>query len=349
MALKKILNNNLTHWVTGDGPDHDIVLSSRIRLARNLENIPFPGVSMREEKKRVIKLVKESVSRQTNFKLHIMDLGDLPELERELLVEKHLISPAHAVSGSGKGVLLDDKEIISIMVNEEDHLRIQVLVPGLQLERGWELANDLDNLFEGELDLAFSEKCGYLTSCPTNVGTALRASVMVHLPALNLTKNIGRMLGAVSQLGLAVRGLYGEGSESAGNIYQISNQITLGHSENDIIDNLKSVTRQVIEQERQARKRLLEENEVQVKDTIKRSYGILKYAYQISTDEAMKLLSSVKLGIDMGIIDDVGEKVLSELMVMIRPAHIQKINGKELSTEERDIYRAELIQVRLNM
>lgn len=349
MKLRDIINKNLTHWVSGEGPESEVVLSSRIRLARNLDNFPYPNRASKEEKKKITSKVVEAVDQQDEIKLYYINLAELPELERELLVEKHLISPIHAQEGVEKGVFLDDNERTSIMVNEEDHIRIQVLSPGFQLDQTWEMADKLDDLLESKLNYAFSEKWGYLSSCPTNVGTGLRASVMVHLPALNLTNNIGKMLGAVSKLGLAVRGIYGEGSEAAGNIYQISNQITLGHSETDIIENLKSVTTQIIEQEKKARDRLLQEKEVELRDTISRSYGTLKYAYRISSDEALKLLSNVKLGIDMGILKDVDKKVLSELMVLIRPAHVQKINGKELNSLERDIKRAELIQTRLNM
>jgi protein arginine kinase len=349
MSLKDVISKNLTHWITGNGPENDIVLSSRIRLARNLDKILYPGRANKEEKALVSKSVIDAISQQNEIELHYIKLADLPEVDREVLVEKHIISPVHAQTGIEKGVLLNDNETISVMINEEDHIRIQVLIPGLQLEEAWEIANNLDDLFEAKLDYAFSEKWGYLSACPTNVGTGMRTSVMVHLPALNMTNNINRMLGAVSQLGLVVRGLYGEGSESSGNIYQISNQITLGHTENDIIDNLKSVTTQIVGQERQARKLLLQEREGDVRDRIKRSYGILKYAYRISSEEAMKLLSDVKLGIDMGIIENVDQKVLSELLVLIRPAHLQKINGKELTASERDIKRAELIQTRLIM
>jgi protein arginine kinase len=349
MSLKDVISKNLTHWITGNGPENDIVLSSRIRLARNLDKILYPGRANKEEKALVSKSVIDAISQQNEIELHYIKLADLPEVDREVLVEKHIISPVHAQTGIEKGVLLNDNETISVMINEEDHIRIQVLIPGLQLEEAWEIANNLDDLFEAKLDYAFSEKWGYLSACPTNVGTGMRTSVMVHLPALNMTNNINRMLGAVSQLGLVVRGLYGEGSESSGNIYQISNQITLGHTENDIIDNLKSVTTQIVGQERQARKLLLQEREGDVRDRIKRSYGILKYAYRISSEEAMRLLSDVKLGIDMGIIENVDQKVLSELLVLIRPAHLQKINGKELTASERDIKRAELIQTRLIM
>lgn len=349
MSLKNVINKNLTHWASGEGPESDIVLSSRIRLARNLADLVYPNSASEKIKNEVTKRVNEAVSKQNEIKLHYIMLSDLPMLERDLLVEKNLISPAHAVDGSGKGVLLDDKETVSIMINEEDHLRLQVLIPGFQLNKAWEIANSLDDLFEEKLDFAFSEKWGYLSSCPTNTGTGLRASVMVHLPALNMTNNIEKMLGAVSKLGLAVRGLYGEGSNSSGNIFQISNQITLGHSEKDIIDNLISVTNQIIEQEKKARESLRKKKKIDLYDRIKRSYGTLKYAYKISGEEAMELLSNVKLGIDMDIIDNVDKKVLSQLLVLIRSAHIQKVNGKELEAIERDIKRAELVQTRLSM
>ena len=347
MLSKEQMNSYLTHWISADGPERDIVLSSRIRLARNLENERHPNFANNEARRAISERVQETIAKQDKIKLKYLNITDLAEIEKEILVEKHLISPAHAKGDCEKGVFLDEKESVSIMLNEEDHIRIQVLAAGMQLNKLWEIANDFDDILEEKLDFSFSEKWGYLSTCPTNVGTGLRASVMIHLPALNLTKNINKMLGAVSQLGLAVRGLYGEGSESLANIYQISNQITLGHSEIDIIRNLKSVCSQIIEQEKKARKRLLEEDEIDLKDGVRRSYGALKYAYHISTDEAMKLLSNVKLGIDLGIIEDVDNKILSELMILIRPAHIQKIYGEKLESPERNIKRAELIQARL--
>ncbi|MFW6306939.1 MAG: ATP--guanido phosphotransferase, partial [Bacillota bacterium] len=276
MSLEDKIKKNLIRWISDDAPQNDIVLSSRIRLARNLDNYLYPNMSDEKTKEEVSDRIKEAIS-ASDITLNYIKIADIPKSEKELLVEKHLISPAHAVPGIEKGVFINDGETISIMVNEEDHLRIQILKPGMQLSKAWEDADEIDNILEKKLDIAFSEQWGYLSSCPTNVGTGLRASVMVHLPALKITNNINKMLAAVSQLGLAIRGLYGEGSESIGNIYQISNQITLGHSENDIIENLISVTHQIINQERNARQALLVEQEVIVKDKIKRSYGILKY------------------------------------------------------------------------
>ncbi|MFW6268983.1 MAG: protein arginine kinase [Bacillota bacterium] len=339
----------LSKWISDRGPEKDIVLSSRVRLARNLQDFPYPNQADSEDLIKIENLLKEITKKNDKLNLHYIEINRLPDVERQLLVEKNLTSPAHVENGKGKGVLLNDEENVSIMVNEEDHLRTQVLLPGLQLDETWEKADFIDDILEEQLDFAFSEKWGYLSACPTNLGTGLRASVMVHLPGLNMTNNINKMLGAISQLGLVVRGIYGEGSESAGNIYQISNQITLGNTEEDIIDNLKSVTTQIIEEEKNARKRLLQEQEIAVKDEIMRSFGTLKYAYKMSSKEAMKLLSNVSLGINMGIIDDIDSGILSELLILIRPAHLQKKEGKELDHRKRDVIRANLIQEWLNI
>lgn len=338
----------LSNWISGEGPESDIVISSRVRVARNIEKIPYPNQANDEDLKKIIDLVKSSAEKIEEFDLDFINMNELDNIEKESLVEKHLISPPHAHNNFERALLLNKNEDLSIMVNEEDHLRIQVLVPGLQLDKALDRADKVDDLFENDIDFAFSKKWGYLSACPTNVGTGLRSSVMIHLPALNITNNIEKMLGAVSQLGLAVRGIYGEGSESSGNIYQISNQITLGQSEKDIIDNLKSVTLQIIEQERQARERLLKENKNFVLDKIKRAYGILKYAHRISNKEALELISYLRLGVDLNIIENIEFATLGKLMVLIRPAHLQKYVGENLSAEKRDVKRAELIQNALN-
>lgn len=356
MNLKMILevvrmtNNlySLSKWITGGGPESDIVISSRIRIARNIEKIPFPHQSSSEDLKKVIDQVNKIVDKDNKFDLDYIDMNKLAKVDKNVLVEKHLISPPYANSDHKRGIFLNKNEDISIMINEEDHLRVQILKPGLQLDECWKSADNIDDYFEDNINFAFSKKWGYLSACPTNMGTGLRSSVMVHLPALNITNNIEKMLGAVSQLGLAVRGLYGEGSESAGNIYQISNQITLGQNEKDIIENLTSVTLQILEQEKQARKRLLNENKDFLIDKIKRSYGTLKYAHIINNEEALKLLSYLKLGIDLGVIDNIKSSLLSKLMVLIRPAHIEKFFEEEISSEHQDIKRAKLIQKYLN-
>ncbi|MFW6030837.1 MAG: ATP--guanido phosphotransferase, partial [Halanaerobiales bacterium] len=220
--MKDKISSHLINWLSSEGPENDIVLSSRIRLARNLENEKYPKFANDKIREKINDKVKDAISKKNQIDLHFLKMSDLPDIERELLVEKHLISPLHAKGDLEKGLLLDDKETVSIMLNEEDHIRIQVLAGGMQIKEVWEKANEIDDILEEDLDFAFSERWGYLSTCPTNVGTGLRASVMIHLPALNLTQNINKMLGAVSQLGIAVRGLYGEGSESLANIYQIS-------------------------------------------------------------------------------------------------------------------------------
>ena len=338
----------LSKWITGEGAESDIVLSSRIRMARNIEKIPYPNQADNENLEKVVTVVRKIINKKENFDLNFIDMDELSQIDRNILVEKHLISPSHASIDHKKALLLNEYEDMSIMVNEEDHLRIQILMPGLQLENAWEKADETDDSFEEELDFAFSKKWGYLSACPTNMGTGLRSSVMIHLPALYITNNIEKMLGAVSKLGLAVRGIYGEGSESSGNIYQISNQITLGQREKDIIENLKSVTVQIVEQERQARERLMKEDKDFIIDKVKRSYGKLKFAHKISNKEALELLSYLRLGINIGIIDNIKASTLSKLIVLIRPSHLQKYVGKELSSRKRDIKRAELIQKYLN-
>lgn len=339
---------DLSKWVSGKGPESDIVISSRIRIARNIEKIPYPHQADDQDLTKIINKVRSTVKNNKDLKLNYINMNELSQLNKDTLVEKHLISPPYASSNHKRGVLLNEYEDISIMINEEDHLRIQILMPGLQIDKAWDKADETDDLFEKEINFAFSDRWGYLSACPTNMGTGLRSSVMIHLPALNITNNIEKMLGAVSQLGLAVRGLYGEGSDSSGNIYQISNQITLGQSEKDIIENLTSVTLQIIEQERQARKRLLKDNKNYLLDKIKRSYGILKYAHKISNQEALELLSYVRLGLDMDILNNIDRSLLNELIVLIRPAHLQKYMSQKLNPEKRDIKRAKLIQDRLD-
>lgn len=351
MTLENILDQPLTSWMRDPGPDNDIVLSSRIRLARNIGVIPFPNRAAEEQLLQVAETVRNSVgdlNKKTVNAFMFIDLEQISPLERFVLVEKHLISPALAQAAKHRGLLVREDGIVSIMVNEEDHLRTQVILPGLQMEAAWKLANEVDDVLEERMDFAFSERQGYLTSCPTNVGSGLRASVMLHLPALVITNQIGKVLSAISQLGLAVRGLYGEGSEAIGNIFQISNQITLGFSEREIIENLQSVAGQVVEQERLAREHLLKHNKEQLADRVYRAYGILRYARIISSQEAMKLLSDVRLGVDLQIIQEVDPKVFNELLVITRPNFLQKLARRDLDAAGRDVMRAEIIRQTMN-
>jgi protein arginine kinase len=347
MGGRDMEGKGFSKWLEGSGPHADIVISSRIRLARNLADLPFPHMS-EEAQQQALESVDEALkdgSREPLFgQLQLIRLGELGTIDRQLLVEKHMISPQHAQPGGYKAVLLNQDETLSIMVNEEDHLRIQCLLPALQLNEAWRLCNELDNVLEGHLSYAFSETMGYLTACPTNVGTGLRASVMVHLPALVMTKQAARVLTALSQVGLAVRGLYGEGTEAIGNIFQISNQITLGQTEEEIIHNLSAVAKQIIDQERCAREILLRDNRLQLEDRVYRAYGTLSHARIISSQEALALMSESRLGIDLKLITGLDARIFNELLLTIQPAYLQKAAGAKLEPGNRDVKRAALIR-----
>jgi len=287
-----------------------------------------------------------------NFKRSVPDalwvsMTELSPLQRRILVEKHLISPQHAENPSGKGLVLGLEGTLSIMVNEEDHLRMQCLFPGLQLHEGYRTTSNVDDALESTLDFAFSEDQGYLTACPTNVGTGLRASVMMHLAGLRLIGQAGRVLSALSQVGLAVRGLYGEGSEATGNLFQISNQITQGVSEEEIINNLSMVVKKLIDQEHDAREMLLNNSSLKLEDRVNRAWGILASARMISSSEALELLSEVRLGAELKLIPGVDTQSLNLLLVEIQPAYLQQHAGKELDAQERDRLRAEVIREKI--
>ncbi|AZT90824.1 protein arginine kinase [Caldicellulosiruptor changbaiensis] len=322
----------------------EVVVTSRIRLARNLSDVPFTIKMNDYDAGLVIDKVRDVISRNKQYKFDFYEIRKLPLLKRQVLIEKHLISPALVSSKIKSAVAIDQNENISIMINEEDHLRIQVLYRGQNIQMAWEDANRIDDFLEEHLPYAYDETWGYLTSCPTNVGTGLRASFMLHLPALTLLGYMKEIIETITKLGIAVRGFYGEGSEVVGNLYQISNQITLGQPEEDIIANVISITNQIIEQERQARLKLLNENRAFIEDKVYRSFGILKYARNISSNEALKLISDVRMGISMGIIKEVTIDKIDVLLNLIQPAMIQDYFGREMTPEERDIKRAELIR-----
>lgn len=350
MTLHRFTGDALSEWMRGDGPESDIVISSRIRIARNLKDYPYPMLATNQQSEEVLQKTSEVLNNEeleTISRFSLVKLSDLNELERMVLVEKHLISPNLANESRNGAVIISENESISIMINEEDHLRIQCLCPGFQIKEAWDLANQIDDIFESHLDYGYDEKRGYLTSCPTNVGTGIRASVMMHLPALVLTQQINRILSAVTQVGLTVRGLYGEGSEALGNLFQISNQITLGQSEEEIIDNLYSVARQIIEHERAARHKLMQESKLRINDRVCRSLGILSYAGIMDSKEAAQRLSDVRLGVDLGIITNVSSTALNELLVMTQPGFLQQFAGEKLSADERDVRRAQLIRDKL--
>ncbi|GFN33382.1 protein arginine kinase [Paenibacillus xylaniclasticus] len=347
MSKRRFAEQPLSDWMKGKGPFSEIVISSRIRVARNLRNFPFPMLATNQQSLEVLNRLT-AVSAQNMLsgigRFETYKLADLSELEKRVLVEKHLISPNLANESRNGAFILNEDESVSIMINEEDHLRIQCLYPGFQIHEAWALASSIDDIFEEQADYAFDERRGYLTSCPTNVGTGIRASVMMHLPALVLTQQINRILSAVTQVGLAVRGMYGEGSESLGNVFQISNQITLGQSETEIIDNLYSVAQQIIEHEKAARKRLVAESRIRIEDRVRRSYGILSHAAIMDSKEAAQRLSDIRLGIDLGMIHNLSQQDMNELMVMTQPGFLQQVFNEALSPEARDVRRAELIR-----
>ncbi|PWU67497.1 MULTISPECIES: protein arginine kinase [Gracilibacillus] len=352
MGLEQFINEAISPWLKEDGPDSDIVMSSRIRLARNFEQSPFPLIANEEHLEGILYFLEKEFNHRsfTQYEqLEFVRMADLKSIEKQVLVEKHLISPHLAEKSQYGAALISKNEQVSIMVNEEDHIRMQLYFPGFQLKRALEEAFHIDDWLEQKIDYAFDEERGYLTSCPTNVGTGLRASVMMHLPALAMTRKISRMIPAINQLGLVVRGIYGEGSEALGNIFQISNQVTLGRSEQDIIEDLTSVVQKLIEQERQARTILKQQSELELEDRVFRSYGILEHSRIIESKETAKCLSDVRLGIDLGYIKHISKSILNELMVLTQPAFLQQYARRMLTPHERDVFRASLIRERFTL
>lgn len=352
MSLEKFISEAISPWMKNEGFESEIVLSSRIRLARNFKDYSFPLISTMDEADLVVKQVRDHYAGEKYEQygpFELLEMDNMKPNEKRVLVEKHLISPQLADESKKGAVLLSSDESVSIMVNEEDHLRIQCLFPGFQINEGLILANGIDDWIEENLHYAFDEKRGYLTSCPTNVGTGLRASVMIHLPALVLSKQLNKILPAINQLGLVVRGIYGEGSEALGNLFQISNQITLGKTEEDIVEDLRGVVLQLINQERAAREMLLQSSKLHLEDRIFRSYGILAFARTIESKEASQRLSDVRLGIDLKILKGISASILNELMILTQPGFLQQYAGDILSPEQRDERRATLIRERLSL
>lgn len=325
------------------------VISTRVRLARNLKDYPFPCRLSEQGRKKVIEKVTSAI-RDSNSSIasdfNLIKLDDLTEAQGVSLVERHLVSPEFISETEGRALLLSKDESMSIMINEEDHIRLQVITDGLSLEQAYDTADKLDTLLDENLEFAFDDKLGYLTQCPTNLGTGMRASVMLHLPALEKSRTIGRIVGNLSKLGLTIRGAYGEGSEPSGSLYQLSNQVTLGISEKVAIENLENITKQLVSQERQARERLAKSIDIQ--DSVSRSLGLLKSAMVMTHDEALKLLSNVRFGILSGQIKDVTAEVVDSLMEKIEPATLMVNSGKNLSAQERDIERAKILREALS-
>jgi protein arginine kinase len=336
-------------WLRGSGPESDIVISSRIRLARNLADFPFISRANPGDRAEIERILRERLLRiKDSFELGYVDVNKLEGIDRQFLVERQLISRELAESQGARGVAIDSKEQVSLMINEEDHLRIQVMQSGLALTAAWERINRIDDLVEKEVTYAFNDRLGYLTACPTNVGTGMRVSVMLHLPALVITRQIDKLFRSLQKISLAVRGLYGEGSQAMGDFYQISNQITLGRSEVDLVKQVGDVVPTIIEYERKARDFLVRESQENLHDRVSRAYGILRTAQTISSEETMHLLSSVRMGVNLGLIADLEIPTVNKLFIYTQPAHLQKMSGVELDTADRNIERARYLRRHLN-
>ncbi len=347
MTLDDLLNNT-GEWIRCTGPACDIVMSSRVRLARNLASYPFSHWASKKEQETVLWTSKESILSLKKLKDSLfVEIGKLDSIDKQFLVERHLMSKEHMIDAENKGLSVGQDEVISIMINEEDHLRMQVMKSGFNLKEAWQIINDIDAELGNSLDFAYSMDFGYLTACPTNTGTGMRASVMLHLPSLVMTKQIGKVLQAITKLSLTARGLYGEGTEASGNFFQISNQVSLGHKEDDIIDNIDRIIKQIVDHEQSARETLLSQNREALEDRIWRAYGTLKSAHIITSTETIDLLSLARLGVDLGVIKQVDRTLINELFVITQPAHLQKLEKKKLSPNQRDVKRAEIIREKL--
>ncbi len=337
-------------WLRGEGPHHQIVISSRVRLARNLRQRAFPGWAKKAERTAILELIKPPVDELSEMQDSFSEmLQDLSALEKQVLVERHLISREHAAKGVGSAVIMNRRQTLSIMINEEDHLRMQSIRSGLQLKSAFKLVDKVDSTLEGKLDFAYDAQLGYLTACPTNVGTGMRASAMLHLPGLVLSDLINQIIQAVNKIGLAVRGLYGEGTEAMGNLFQISNQTTLGEKEEEIIARLTKVIETIIDKEHDARQVLIQKKPNTLWDQIGRAYGVLTYAHAMTSKEALNLLSVIKLGVDLGAFPEDRRLPIDELFMDTQPAHLQKSSQQKLNAEERDHLRAQIIRERLKV
>ena len=335
-------------WMQSAGPNGEIVISSRIRLARNLAGQPYPGWASEDARNEVLGAIRPAVEGLSEMRgAFSSDLRELSAIKKQVLVERHLISREQAAKGAGSAAVTNRKQTLCIMINEEDHLRMQAIKAGLNLGAAFKMIDKVDSKLEENLDYAFDNKLGYLTACPTNLGTAMRASAMLHLPALVLSEQINQVIQAVNKIGLAVRGLYGEGTEALGNLFQVSNQHTLGERETEIVARLEKVIKQIIEHEQNARESILEERLHMLEDQVGRAYAILRYAHIISTKEALNLLSMLRLGADMEYLPEDARGLIDVLFMEIQPAHLQIRAARKLGTEERDVTRAEIMRDQL--
>ncbi|UCG35718.1 MAG: protein arginine kinase [Candidatus Omnitrophota bacterium] len=339
---------NAGSWLSGKGPSSEIVFSSRMRLARNLKGVPFPSRANPAQREEVLKKIEGVHAKIKHLdKSFFVKMDDLPGLDKNFLIERHLISKEHTSTETSRGLVVTGDERIAIMVNEEDHLRMQVITSGFDLPKCWGILDEIDSELNKTIAFSFHPQIGYLTACPTNVGTALRASCMLHLPALVFTKRINKILELLAKISFTTRGLFGEGTQALGNFFQVSNQVCLGPSEKELMENLVGVVNQILTQEMDARDVLLKKHKITVEDSIWRAAGILTNSRLINTREALSHLSMLSLGLDLGIIKGIKKELINNLFIIIQPAHLQKIEGRQLKESERDYIRAEVLRQKL--
>lgn len=344
MLIKSIFGGK-SEMTGGKAKKCPVVLMTRIRLARNLSEKPFPGWAKLPQRKEVLETCLPAVASLSQMKRGITaEIEELSELEKQILVERHLISRELSGAPEKAGVVISNDQSVSVMINEEDHLRIQVIKSGYRFKQAWNAVNSVDSALEDELDYAFSSRIGFLTACPTNVGTGMRASAMMHLPALVISNQMEKVVRAVNQLGIAVRGLFGEGSDAGGSIFQISNQTTLGESEEEIIKRLSSVLKTIIDQEMNAREKILEKDPTKLFDKIGRAYGILQNSHLLSSSECMNLASLVRFGVDLEMFPEETRNVVDRMFIECQPGHIQYHAGKTINTDERDAFRSDYLR-----
>jgi protein arginine kinase len=342
------LTERIGEWLRGSGPESDIVMSSRIRLARNVADFPFIRRCSDIDRANLESTIRESMKRHPRLaELDYVNVALLEQIDRQFLVERQLISRELSDAEGARSVAIEKEERLSVMINEEDHLRIQVMYSGFDLQNAWERINQLDDMIESQIRYAYHQQYGYLTACPTNVGTGMRVSVLVHLPALVMTQQIDKVFRSLQRINLVVRGLYGEGSQAMGDFYQVSNQITLGKTEEDLVRRVSEVVPVLINYERKAREYLINENQHDLFDQVSRAYGTLQNAQQISSEETMHLLSRVRMGVNLGLIGNVEIPTINKLFVHTQPAHLQKLTRAILSNSQRNIERANYLQSHL--
>ena len=343
------LTKQTGEWLRAEGPMSEVVISSRIRLARNLKGYPFLSRADESQRRRIYRDLSDCITATPlGADVFLSDLEATPELDRQVLVERHLISRQHAEGEGARGVAVSPSERSALMVNEEDHLRIQVLRSGLQLDALWDEIREIDGWIEKQIEYAYHERYGYLAACPTNVGTGLRVSVMLHLPALKLAKEIERAVRAAHDMKLAVRGIYGEGTEAIGDFYQVSNQITLGRTEEEIIDEFgKTIIPRMVDYELKVRDAMATERTSQLDDKVWRAYGTLENARAMSSKETLLMLSHLRMGVAMGRFKGIDVQTINKLLLQTQPAHLQKIHRETLTGEQRSVTRADFLRARL--